>query len=185
MSIAFRTVQPATDAALIHDWVTQSRARFWGMLEKDLEEVEAIYTYIDEQPHLAAWLASVDETPVGIVQTYDPFVDEIGEFYDRRSGDIGVHLVLADDPARAGHTEGILTAAMRSLLSDPGVRRIVLEPDVANVSSIELITRLGAALGPVVEMPGKTAQFAFIDAEAVTGHKSALPAAPLRPVGAP
>ena len=163
MTIAFRAVEPATDAPLIHDWVTQPRAKFWGMLDKDLEEVEVVYTYIDEQPHLAAYLASVDETPVGIVQTYDPFVDEIGEFYDRRPGDIGVHLFLADDPARAGHTEAILTAAMSALLTDPGIRRIVLEPDAANESSLELLTRLGAVLGPVVELPGKTAQFAFLD----------------------
>lgn len=168
MTIAFRAVAPATDARLIHDWVTQPRARFWGMLERDLEEVEAIYTYIDEQPHLAAWMATVDETPVGIVQTYDPFVDEIGEFYDRRPGDIGVHLFLADDPARAGHTELLLTVAMRALLTDPGIMRIVLEPDLANESSIELLTRLGAQMGPVVELPGKTAQFAFIDWPALT-----------------
>lgn len=161
--IDFRAVAPASDAALIHAWVSEPRARFWGMLEADLEEVEAIYTYIDEQPHLAAWLALVDGTPVGIVQTYDPFVDEIGDFYDRRAGDIGVHLFLADDPARAGHTEVLLTSAMRSLLRDPAIRRIVLEPDLDNASSIELLTRLGATLGPVVELPGKTAQFAFLD----------------------
>lgn len=162
-AIGFRAVVPATDAPLIHDWVTQPRARFWGMLEKDLDEVAAIYTYIAEQPHLAAWLATVDGTPVGLVQTYDPFVDEIGGFYDRRPGDLGVHLFLADDPARAGHTQAVLTAAMGSLLAAPEIRRIVLEPDLANESSIELLTRLGAQMGPVVELPGKTAQFAFLD----------------------
>ena len=165
--IDFRPVAPATDAPLIHAWVTEPRAKFWAMCDADREEVEAIYTYIDEQPHLAAWLALVDQTPVGIVQTYDPFVDEIGDFYDRRPGDIGVHLFLADDPARAGHTEALLTSAMRSLLSDPGIRRVVLEPDLDNESSIALLTRLGAVLGPVVELPGKTAQFAFIDRPAL------------------
>lgn len=173
MTIAFRPIVPATDAPLIHDWVTQPRARFWGMLERDLEEVEAIYTYIDEQPHLAAWLASVDETPVAIVQTYDPFVDEIGEFYDRRPGDIGFHLFLADDPARAGHTKALLTGMMRTLLTDPETRRIVLEPNIDNESSIELLIRLGATLGPVVEMPGKTAQFAFLDESALASPVSA------------
>src|SRR5687767_3900700 len=168
MTIAFRPVVPSTDAPLIHDWVTQPRALFWGMLERDLEEVVAIYTYIDDQDHLAAWLATVDDTPVAIVQTYDPFVDEIGDFYDRRPGDIGVHLFLADDPARRGHTAALVTGAMRAFLSEPGVRRIVLEPDVDNESSIELLVRLGATLGPVVEMPGKTAQFAFLDGPAVS-----------------
>lgn len=167
MTITFRAVAPATDAPLIHDWVTQPRAKFWGMLEKDLEEVEAIYTWISEQPHLAAWLAAVDETPVGIVQTYDPFVDEIGDFYDRRSGDLGMHLFLADEPARAGQTTTLVTSAVRSVLAGPGVERIVLEPDAANEQSIALLLRLGAALGPVVEMPGKTAQFAFLDETAL------------------
>lgn len=172
MTIAFRPVAPATDAPMIHRWVTEPRARFWGMCDADLEEVRAIYTYIDEQPHLAAWLATVDGTPVGIVQTYDPFVDEIGEFYDRRAGDIGVHLFLADHPARAGHTQALLTVAMHSLLTDPQTQRIVLEPDTDNESSLELLTRLGARLGPVVELPGKTAQFAFLD-------RVALAAAPI------
>lgn len=56
---------------------------------------------------------------------------------------------------------------MRALLIDPETKRIVLEPDLANESSIELLTRLGATLGPVVEMPGKTAQFAFMDRPAL------------------
>lgn len=168
MTVTFRPVVPASDAALLHDWVTQPRATFWGMLARDLEEVEAIYTYIDEQPHLTASLACVDETPVGIVQTYDPFVDEIGEFYDRRAGDVGMHLFLADHPARAGHTETIVITAMERLLAAPGARRIVLEPDADNAASLALFTRLGGELGPVVEMSAKTAQFVFVDSSALT-----------------
>ena len=45
----------------------------------------------------------------------------------------------------------------------------MLEPDIGNESSIELLTRLGATLGPVVELPGKTAQFAFLDESALAG----------------
>ncbi|EON22394.1 MULTISPECIES: GNAT family N-acetyltransferase [Nocardioides] len=163
MTIAFRPVAPRIDAALIHAWVTEPRARFWGMLDRDLDEVRDIYTWIVEQPHLTASIASVDDVPVALLQTYDPFVDEIGDFYDRRPGDLGLHLFLADEPARAGHTTTVVTTAVRSLLARPGVERIVLEPDAANERSIALLIRLGAALGPVVELPGKTAQFVFLD----------------------
>ncbi len=52
---------------------------------------------------------------------------------------------------------------MRALLSRAGIQPIVLEPDAGNESSIELFTRLGATLGPVVAMPPKTPQFAFLD----------------------
>ena len=32
MSIAVRPVDPAADAAVLHAWVTQPRARFWGKI---------------------------------------------------------------------------------------------------------------------------------------------------------
>ena len=82
------------------------------MTDCDEERVREIYEYIDEQEHLAAYLFVVDGTPVGLLQTYDPEVDEIGEWYDRRPGDVGVHLLLADDPRRAGRTEEMIAAAL-------------------------------------------------------------------------
>lgn len=163
MTITFRPVQPDGDAALIHGWVTQPRAAFWGMAEEDIDGVRTIYSYIDEQWHLSATVASVDATPVAIVQTYDPFVDEIGEFYDRRPGDLGVHLFLADDPVRVGRTPELLAVAAKRIFADPGVQRIVLEPDADNTASIALLTRLGVELGPVVDLPTKKARFAFVE----------------------
>jgi len=163
MSITFRPVDPGRDATLIHRWVTQPRATFWGMLDEDLDGVRAIYSYIDEQPHLTATLALVDDTPVAIVQTYDPFVDEIGDFYDRRPGDLGMHLFLADDAARAGRTPELLAATMARVFADPAVLRVVLEPDADNEASLKLLGRLGVTWGPVVDLPTKKAQFAFVE----------------------
>jgi penicillin G amidase len=156
-------VDPARDAELIHRWVTAPRAEFWGMTERTLEEVGEIYGYIADQPHLSASLVRSDGVPVGIFQTYDPSVDEIGEFYDRRPGDLGVHLFLADDPVRAGQTPALMGFLVAQAFADPSVQRVVLEPDVANERSVALMRRLGATLGPTVEMPGKTAQFAFVE----------------------
>ena len=147
----------------LHGWVSQPRAEFWGMLGKPLEEVAEIYGWIDEQPHLAAYVVSVGETPVGLFQTYDPEVDEIGRFYDRRPGDLGVHLLLADAPERAGHTPQIMEVLAAHCFADPAVRRIVMEPDHRNEKSIALFESVGAELGPLVELPAKTARFAFIE----------------------
>jgi penicillin G amidase len=160
---AVRPVDPPRDAALIHSWVDEPRAEFWGMRGKDLEVVEAIYSYIDEQDHLTAHLILDDGTPIGIVQSYDPCVDEIGQYYDRRPGDLGIHLFLAAEPARAGHTPALVAELVARAFADPRVVRIVMEPDVRNEKSVGLLRRLGATLGPVVELPGKTAQFAFLE----------------------
>jgi penicillin amidase len=160
--ITIRSVDPDTDADLIHHWVTQERASFWGMLDKDRDEVLEIYTYIDEQPHLSAHIVGVDGVPVALFQTYDPAVDDIGQYYDREPGDVGVHLLLADSPARAGRTRNIVDFLVNRLFEDPTNRRVVLEPDARNAKSLRLFGLAGAQAGPEVQMPHKRAQFAFL-----------------------
>ncbi|WP_374456817.1 GNAT family N-acetyltransferase [Nocardioides sp.] len=166
---ALRPVEPAADAPMLHAWFTEPRARFWGMASRTVEEVGEIYGWIDEQDHLTASLVLVGGHPIGLVQTYDPSVDEIGQHYDREPGDLGVHLFLADDAARAGTTAELMAYLAARLFADPAVQRIVLEPDVDNELSLALLLRSGAELGPVTELPPplpdlppKKAQFAFL-----------------------
>jgi len=165
VTFTIRPVDPPRDAALLHGWVSQERAAYWGMLDKDVEEVEAIYSYVQEQPHLAAYLVTRDDRPLALFQTYDPAVDEIGGYYDRRPGDVGVHLFLADDPARAGLTPALLELLMDWVFADEAHRRIVAEPDARNAKSVALFVSLGAALGPIVQLPNKPAQFTFLTRE--------------------
>ena len=137
------------------------------MADLSEDDVREIYTYIDEQDHLAAYLIVLDDAPVGLVQTYDPAVDEIGEWYERRPGDIGAHLLLADDVRRSGHTPAILAAGLRFVAEHPGCERLVFEPDARNTASIALMERLGCERGPLVDMrtsiSEKPAQFFFLD----------------------
>jgi RimJ/RimL family protein N-acetyltransferase len=135
------------------------------MVGKDREEVEAIYAWIAAQPHLAAYLLEIGDEPVALFQTCDPEVDEIGQYYDRRPGDLGVHLLLADHHARAGRTSELLLFFVDTLFADSGVRRLVFEPDARNAASLRRIGLLGAEAGPMVELPHKTAQFAFLARE--------------------
>lgn len=169
MTVTVRPVDPAADAPLLHAWVTEPRAAFWGMGDLTEEEVRAIYTYIQEQEHLAAYVLDLDGHPVGLFQTYDPAIDEIGEWYDRRPGDVGVHLLLAADPARAGHTHEVIASGMDFVAHLPGCQRLVLEPDARNTASIALMERLGAERGPLVDLrtsiSEKPAQFFFIGRE--------------------
>lgn len=166
MRIDIRPVDPATDAGLLHGWVTADRAVFWGMTDCDLERVREIYEYIDEQDHLAAYLLLLDGTPVGLLQTYDPAVDEIGRWYDRRAGDVGVHLLLASVPERAGRTADVVAAGLAFVRSSPGCSRLVFEPDARNAASLALMERIGAVRGPLVEMrtsvAEKPARFFFL-----------------------
>ena len=42
-----RPVDPVGDLDLLHTWVTQERARFWGMTDHTREEVGEVYAYLD------------------------------------------------------------------------------------------------------------------------------------------
>ena len=169
MTVTVRPVDPAADAALLHGWVTQPRAEFWGMTDHSVEDVALVYAYIQDQAHLAAYLLLSDDHPLGLLQTYDPAVDEIGQWYDRAPGDVGVHLLLADDPHRAGRTPGVIAAGLDLVAHLPGCRRIVFEPDARNAASVRLLDRLGCTRGPLVELrtsvAEKPAQFFFLDRE--------------------
>lgn len=162
-------VDPAADAGLIHGWVTQERARFWGMGDADRERVLEIYTYIDSLPTHHAYLLERNGLPVALFQTYEPEADPVGECYDVRPGDFGIHLMIGPP---TGGTERGFTAALLSvfltyvLAADPGRLRIVAEPDARNAKALARLTGTGFVRGPEIELPEKRAQLFFLDREA-------------------
>lgn len=168
MTVTLRSVDHVGDAALLTEWVGPERAHFWGMTGLTVDEVSEIYGYIDAQEHLTAEIILLDGEPVGLVQTYDPAVDEIGEWYPRRPGDLGIHLLLAPTPHRAGRTSQVMAAVIDDLFAR-GCARLVLEPDARNQASLDLFERLGAERGPLVELrtsiAEKPAQFLYLTPE--------------------
>jgi RimJ/RimL family protein N-acetyltransferase len=161
--LTIRDLEPSADIDLLDGWLHDDRARFWGMAEKPREEIEEIYTWLQEQPHLAAYIVEVDGEPVALFQTWDPEVDELGSFYDRRPGDIGAHLFLADTPARKGRTDDVMDFFVERVIIKAGARRIVAEPDATNEASLARLDDYGFKRGPVVQLPHKVAQYVFLD----------------------
>ncbi|WP_408990979.1 GNAT family N-acetyltransferase [Streptomyces sp. 1268] len=158
-------VDPAADAALLHGWVTEERARFWGMADHTLEQVREIYEFVDSLPTHHACLALRDGVPAALFQTYEPDADPVGECYDVQPGDFGVHLLIA--PAEGagavkGYTETLLTAFIAYVFSDPAHVRVVVEPDARNEKAIARMVRIGFELGPEIRKPEKTARLAFL-----------------------
>jgi penicillin amidase len=170
MTFTHRPVDPVGDLDLIHGWVSQPRARFWGMTTYTRDEVGEVYTYLDGLTTHHAYLVHRDGSPVAIFQTYDPAHDAVGETYDVQEGDIGCHLFVgpADEP-EPGFTGRLTAYLLGVVLADPAVQRIVAEPDVGNAASIARAERTGLRRGEVVQLPDKTAQLAFISrAEAMS-----------------
>lgn len=159
-------VRPEEDGDLIHSWVTQDRARFWGMTEYSRDEVVEVYRFLDSLPTHHAFLLSIDEEPVALFQSYDPCHDPVGEAYEPQKGDLGIHLFMA--PAREprpGLTPWLVLHFIGHLFATTGVRRIVVEPDVRNDKALARLTGSGFEPGPVIELPDKQAQLFFLRRE--------------------
>ncbi|WP_432022824.1 GNAT family N-acetyltransferase [Streptomyces parvus] len=158
-------VDPAADTELLHGWVTQERARSWGMADHTREQVREIYEFVDSLPTHHAYLALRDGVPAALFQTYEPDADPVGECYDVQPGDFGVHLLIAPAEGEGtvkGYTDALLTAFIAHVFSDPAHVRVVVEPDVRNEKAIARMVRIGFELGPEIRKPEKTARLAFL-----------------------
>ncbi|MGW1072865.1 GNAT family N-acetyltransferase [Streptomyces sp. NPDC002537] len=161
-------VDPAADIDLIHSWVVEERARFWGMREAGRERVLEIYEYLDSLTTHHAYLIHRDDRPVALFQTYEPENDPVGEYYDVQPGDYGIHLMIGpvDGTAERGFTGNLISVFLAYVLKEPGRLRIVGEPDARNDKAVALLSRLGFELGPQIDLPEKRAQLAFLTREA-------------------
>lgn len=125
-----------------------------------------------------AFMVALDGEPVALFQTYDCAEDRVGECYEVRPGDIGVHLLLAPASAagpRPGWTSALLTAMASYVLLVLDRRRVVVDPDVRNAKAIARFARQGFRQGPEVVLPEvdlpdvylpeRRAQLAFLERE--------------------
>ncbi|WP_399886481.1 GNAT family N-acetyltransferase [Streptomyces sp. BBFR51] len=168
----------AVDAAVIHRWVSEERAAFWGMTGLTRAQVAGIYTHMDTLDTHHAFLVVKDGEPVALLQTYEPGADRVSECYDVEPGDIGVHLLLAPagtGGARPGWTAALAGTLMAYVLRGLDRTRIVVDPDVDNEKAIARFLKQGFTAGPAVVLPEvdlpdvylpeKKAQLAFLRRE--------------------
>jgi RimJ/RimL family protein N-acetyltransferase len=156
--LSFRPVDPVADAGLLHGWVTHPKAVFWMMQDADPVQVRDEYLRIAEHPHHEAFIGLVDDRPAFLAERYDPTRVELVGLYDARPGDVGMHFLTA--PAQTpvhGFTLAIITTVMAWLFADPGVRRVVVDPDLGNTSVHALNAAVGFEVAGTVAKPEKNA----------------------------
>ncbi|MEU9392569.1 GNAT family N-acetyltransferase [Streptomyces sp. NPDC048324] len=167
MTFTFRPLDPLKDAELLHSWVTHPKAAFWMMQDARLEDVERAYREIAADEHHHALLGlDADGVPAFLMERYDPAHRELVGLYEPLPGDVGMHFLTppTDTPVH-GFTRAVITAVMAHLFEDPAVRRVVVEPDVAN----KAVHALNAAVGFVpereIQKPEKKALLSFCTRE--------------------
>ncbi|MEV8597511.1 GNAT family N-acetyltransferase [Streptomyces sp. NPDC052012] len=181
-SVRVLPLDATADAPLLHRWVSEERAAFWGMNGLTERQVAEIYAHMAGLDTHHAYLVVKDGTPAALLQTYEPEADRVGECYPVEPGDIGIHLLLApaeDGAARPGWTSALATAVLTYVLVGLDRRRVVVDPDVANEKAIARFVKQGFTAGPAVVLPEvdlpdvylpeKKAQLAFLTREVAFG----------------
>lgn len=160
--ITVHPLVPDEDIDVVYGWVSQDHARYWGMLGRTRAEVLEIYRFVDSLPTHHAYLARRGGVPVGLLQTYDPAADPLGEHYEVQPGDVGIHLLCAPPDGRGerGFTSALLATLVAFALHDPAARRVVAEPDARNDKILRLFRRNGFQLGQELHLDEKIARFA-------------------------
>lgn len=144
MRLTLEPLDVDRDLGLLHAWVTHPRSVFWDMQGATPDEVAREYTRIADDPHHHAWLGRADGVPAFLAETYDPAHSELADVPELQPGDLGMHVLVAP-PTRhvPGFTRAVIRAVLEHCFADPGVRRVVVEPDVRN----DRIAALNAAAG--------------------------------------
>lgn len=155
---------PASDLDVVHAWVTQPRARFWGLGDLTREELAETYAFVDSLPSHHAFLLRWDGSPFALLQTYAPEHDPVGRCYDVADGDVGIHLLLGE-PRPGPPVWALVSVVLHELVAGrPGARRVVAEPDVRNRAALARAEATGFEPGPVIHLPDKAARLAFLPA---------------------
>ncbi|EMY34253.1 acetyltransferase, ribosomal protein N-acetylase [Arthrobacter crystallopoietes BAB-32] len=177
MTFTFTPADPQAHAALLHGWVTREYARFWGMLGATEEQVRAELAGIAAHPHHEAWMGYDGGVPAFLMERYLPGHSPLAGRYPVRQGDVGMHLLVGPpDVPRAGFTADVFDSVMRFLFRAPGVRRVVVEPDIRNSKILALNERFGFRRAQLIKLPDKQAWLSFCTREDFARATEGVPA---------
>lgn len=155
---ALRHLRPEKDADLLHAWLTHPKSVFWMMQDADRADVVSEFAAIGAHPYRQAFLGLHDRRPAFLAERYDPARVELAGLYDAEPGDVGMHFLCSPTSRPLhGFSTAVLTTVLEFLFTDPGTRRVVVEPDVANTAVHELNAAVGFRVVGTVRTPQKLA----------------------------
>ena len=162
--INIRPMHVEMDSAVVHDWVNRDYAVFWGMQGFSKTQVQEEYTQLSAPSHYDVFMGLYGNSPVFLLERYNPWKDLIGDFYTPLAGDCGIHIIVAPPGKNKirNFTWHLFNAIVDFIFLDINVQRILVEPDIRNKKMFAICERIGFQLDNVIELPHKTAQLAFL-----------------------
>lgn len=160
--LSLRPLDLEFDSVLIHRWVIQPYAQYWGMQEYTLMDVKSTYEAIVTTGHHKVFIGSYNNTPAFLMEFYEASKDRISDYYDVKEGDYGMHILVAPVEKRIPNfTWHVFATVLDYFFSQEVVERIVVEPDVHNEKIHKLNKKAGFCYDKEIELPEKLAALAF------------------------
>ncbi|WP_051263700.1 GNAT family N-acetyltransferase [Tenacibaculum ovolyticum] len=161
-TVSIRPFQIDTDISMLHSWVTQPYAKYWGMLDKSLEEVQTEYKEIEDSLNHHSYIGMLNNVPVFLMERYKASKDVISEHYDTQESDYGMHILMAPVEKRIPQfTWHVFSTIIDYFFSLPQVERVVVEPDVNNEKIHILNKKAGFIYQKEIVLANKIAALAF------------------------
>lgn len=165
-SIHLRYMDFNTDIDLIHSWVTQPYASYWGMLNKSKEAVRLEYSKLLEKEGYEVFIGIYQGDSIFIMEKYKASSDQISKHFEVKSTDYGMHVLVAPPKQKIhGFTWNVFSTIMDYFFSKSNVNRVVVEPDVKNEKIHVLNKKAGFKYEKQIKLPEKIAVLAFCEQE--------------------
>lgn len=144
MTFSFRPLALPDDAALLHSWIANDHAAFWGMPDASQDQILAEYEQLANTDGYQVLLGLQEGEERFLIELYDPATSPLSGRYAYVSGDRGLHFLSpkVQEP-QSGFTLDAMTAAVKHAFDDPSVERIIVEPDIRNKAIHALNARVG------------------------------------------
>ncbi|KKL73811.1 hypothetical protein LCGC14_2071180, partial [marine sediment metagenome] len=125
--LSLRPLNLAQDLALLHQWVTQPHAQFWGMQGFSLKQLQQEYQSLLARSDI--YIGYANNTACFLVELYEPQLDEIGNHYPVKRGDIGMHILIAQSNNKVhGFTWSVFQLVMNFIFANDKNQRVIVEP---------------------------------------------------------
>jgi len=158
--LSLRPFNSRQDLALIHQWVTQSHAQFWGMQEFTIAQLQQEYQSLLARSDI--YIGYANNSACFLVELYEPQLDEIGNHYPVKAGDIGMHILIAQSNNKVhGFTWSVFQLVMNFIFANDKNQRVIVDPDIRNNKIHSLNTKAGFRYQSAVRLTHKTAHLAF------------------------
>lgn len=161
-SLRFEVADPEGHTELMHGWMHQPHVAPWWGMDRDLAQTAAYLRRQLGSGHLVPWIVSHrgdgDWTPFGYTELYRPAEDPLARYFPLTAADRGWHVFVGPPDALGGGLPRLLgRAVLARLLNQPGVDRVVCEPNEQNGRMLAFCRALGYETLATLDLPDKRA----------------------------